>query len=145
HVDRIAFYLRRIAIPRRVGLTDQGRALFAQAKCAVCHAPSLRTRADYPIPQLANIDAPVYTDMLLHDLGAALADGMTDQSALSPEWRTAPLIGLRFMKTFLHDGRAASVRDAIVAHDGEAKVAVDLFLGMSAGDQAALVTFVEAL
>jgi CxxC motif-containing protein (DUF1111 family) len=145
HVNRVAFYLRRIAIPRRVGLTDQGRTLFEQAKCSVCHVPSLRTRKDYPIAVLADVDAPVFTDMLLHDLGPALADGMTDGSALSTEWRTAPLIGMRFMKTFLHDGRASTLLDAVLAHEGTAKVSIDLFRALSDADRNALLAYVGAL
>src|SRR5262249_19599378 len=105
HIDRIAFYLRHIAIPARVGLSVRGAKLFAQVGCSSCHVPTMHTRADYPIRQLANIDAPVFTDLLLHDMGAALADGMTDGSADASYWRTAPLIGMRFFRTFLHDGR----------------------------------------
>lgn len=145
HVDRVTFYIRRIAIPRRIGLTAQGAALFAQAKCAVCHAPSLRTSADYPIAKLANIDAPVYTDMLLHDMGPALADGLTDGSATSTQWRTSPLIGVRFDRVYMHDGRAKSVTEAILAHAGEAQVSAAAFQALSADDRAALVQFVEAL
>ena len=145
HIDRIAFYLRRIAIPRRVGLTDGGAALFAQVQCAACHVPSLRTRADYPIPELAGIDAPVYTDLLLHDMGAALADGQTDGSATSPGWRTAPLIGLRFAASYLHDGRAATVTDAVLAHDGEAADSRTRFQALSPDDQRTLIDFVSAL
>jgi CxxC motif-containing protein (DUF1111 family) len=145
HIDRVAFYMRRIAIPKRVGLPDGGPALFDQAKCSVCHVPSLHTRADYPIPELADIDAPVFTDMLLHDMGPDLADGLTDQSASSSGWRTAPLIGLRFAHTYLHDGRAQSVRDAIAAHAGEGAAAAAAFAAMSAADQETLLTYVEAL
>ena len=145
HVDRVTFYTRRIAIPKRVGLPDDGPALFAAAKCNVCHVPSLHTRSDYPITQLANIDAPVFTDLLLHDMGSALADGMTDEAATSPGWRTAPLIGLRFSRTYLHDGRAGSVEEAITAHDGEARTSADAFRAMSAADQATLIQYVEAL
>jgi CxxC motif-containing protein (DUF1111 family) len=145
HVDRVAFYLRRIAIPRRIGLTDRGQALFDQVQCAACHVPSLRTRADYPIAQLAGIDAPVFTDLLLHDMGDALADGMTDGSADSRGWRTAPLVGLRFARTYLHDGRAASVTDAILAHDGEGRGSADAFRALSDADRDALVAYVEAL
>jgi len=86
----------------------------------VCHVPTLKTRASYPIAKLAGIDAPIYTDLLLHDMGAALADGLTDGGATSQQWRTAPLIGLRFAHSYLHDGRAHSVAEAIAAHDGEA-------------------------
>jgi CxxC motif-containing protein (DUF1111 family) len=145
HIDRISFYLRRIAIPRRIGLTDQGAALFEQTACAVCHVPSLRTRASYPIAQLAGIDAPIYSDLLLHDMGAALADGMTDGGASATAWRTAPLIGLRFQSTFLHDGRVQSVTDAVLAHDGEAREAARAFRALSDADQRALIELVEAL
>lgn len=145
HINEVAFYMRRIAIPKRVNLTQRGTDLFTQVNCAVCHAPSLHTRADYPIPQLANIDAPIYTDLLLHDMGKDLADGQTDGSADSFAWRTAPLIGMRFASNYLHDGRAHNVRDAILAHAGEAAGAVQAFQALSADDQQLLVQFVEAL
>ncbi len=145
HIDRITFYLRRIAIPRRVGLSDRGAELFDAAACSACHVPAMRTRADYPIAQLADIDAPVYTDLLLHDMGPDLADGVTDGMAGSAFWRTAPLIGLRFIRTFMHDGRAGSVEDAILAHDGEARGAADAFRALAAADRETLLTFVEAL
>ncbi|HEX3763037.1 MAG TPA: di-heme oxidoredictase family protein [Kofleriaceae bacterium] len=145
HIDRVAFYLRRIAIPLRVGLTDRGTALFAQVQCAACHVPSLRTRADYPIPQLAGIDAPIYSDLLLHDMGPALADGQTDGSATPSAWRTAPLIGLRFAPTYLHDGRVTTVTDAVLAHDGEAAGSRTAFQALSSDDQRALIDFVSAL
>jgi CxxC motif-containing protein (DUF1111 family) len=145
HVDRIAFYLRRIAIPRRVGLTARGAALFEEAACAACHVPALRTRADYPIPQLAGIDAPIYSDLLLHDMGPALADGLTDGSATSLTWRTAPLIGLRFARTYLHDGRAHAIAEAVLAHAGEASGALQAFQALSPDDRRALIEFVEAL
>lgn len=145
HVDRVAFYLRRIAIPRRVGLTERGAALFEQTACAVCHVPALRTRASYPIAPIAGIDAPIYSDLLLHDMGAALADGMTDGGASPRGWRTAPLIGLRFQASYLHDGRAPSVADAVMAHDGEARGAALAFGALSEDDRRALIDFVEAL
>jgi CxxC motif-containing protein (DUF1111 family) len=145
HIDRIAFYLRRIAIPRRVGLTERGAALFAEVQCAACHVPALRTRADTPIPPLAGIDAPIYSDLLLHDMGAALADGQIEGSATSPAWRTAPLIGLRFAASYLHDGRAATITDAVLAHDGEAAASRTAFQALSPDDQRALIDHVSAL
>jgi CxxC motif-containing protein (DUF1111 family) len=145
HIDRIAFYLRRIAIPRRVGLTERGAALFAQVQCAACHVPALQTRTDYPIRPLAGIAAPIYSDLLLHDMGAALADGLTDGSATSPAWRTAPLIGLRFAASYLHDGRAATITDAVLAHDGEAAASRSAFQALSPDDQRSLIEFVSAL
>jgi CxxC motif-containing protein (DUF1111 family) len=145
HVDRVAFYLRRIAIPLRAGLTDDGARLFDQVQCSACHVPAMHTRADYPIAQLADIDAQVFTDLLLHDMGDALADGLTDQSADSRDWRTAPLIGLRFANTFLHDARATSVADAITAHGGEAAASAAAFQALSDADRQTLLQYVEAL
>ena len=100
---------------------------------AVCHVPAMRTRADYPIAQIAGIDAPIYSDLLLHDMGAALADGMTDGGAGPRAWRTAPLIGMRFQAGYLHDGRAPSVAEAVVAHDGEARGAATRVRGAVRG------------
>jgi CxxC motif-containing protein (DUF1111 family) len=105
------------------------------------------------VPQLADIDAPVYTDFLLHDMGTELADGLpraadVDGEAGSFDWRTAPLIGLRFNRTFMHDGRANTVEEAIFAHRGpgsEANDAVDRFEALSDPDRTRLVDFVEAL
>ena len=105
-VNSRATYVRTTAIPARSDTDPRGPQLFAAANCAVCHVPSLKTRADYPITQLAGIDAPIYTDLLLHDLGDALADGIVEGLATGRDWRTAPLIGLRFNKTFMHGGRA---------------------------------------
>jgi CxxC motif-containing protein (DUF1111 family) len=145
HVDDTAFYLRRIAIPARAQLSAEGAALFQRAQCDVCHVPTLHTRADYPVAPLADVDAPVFTDLLLHDLGPALADGMADESAHSQEWRTAPLIGLRFCAEYLHDGRAATVEAAITAHAGEAQPSVDAFNALSPTERTTLLQYVDAL
>src|SRR6185503_7932832 len=115
-LNDVANYLRLIAIPARRGLTEQGRQLFERAQCAVCHVPSLRTRADYPIAQMRSIDAPIYSDLLLHDMGLDLADGIADGDSNWREWKTPPLIGLRFSRTYLHDGRATSIEEAIQMH-----------------------------
>ncbi|MFO0585882.1 MAG: di-heme oxidoredictase family protein [Polyangiaceae bacterium] len=147
-VNKRAMYVRLTAIPRRDGLSEDAAKLFADAKCDVCHAPTMKTRKDYPIAQLAGIDAPVFTDMLLHDMGPKLADGMVDGQASSRQWRTSPLIGLRFNKTFLHDGRVKTVEDAILAHDddgSEGAESASLYKNMSGADRAALLAYVSAL
>jgi CxxC motif-containing protein (DUF1111 family) len=147
-VNAIADYLRLLELPRRPPPSPRGPALFAAVLCSVCHVPSLRTRADYPIAPLAAIDAPIFSDLLLHDMGTALADGLTDGTATSQQWKTAPLIGLARAHTFLHDGRATSVAEAILLHDGdgsEARVAVAKFRALSADDQAQLIAYVSSL
>ena len=148
-VNDIASYMRMLAIPGRGLPRDPaGAALFATTQCAVCHAPSLRTRPDYQVAELAAIDAPVFTDFLLHDLGSALADGLAEGDATSREWRTAPLLGLRFNRVLLHDGRAKTIEEAILGHDSEgseAHASVALFRGLSQGEKAALLDYVGAL
>jgi CxxC motif-containing protein (DUF1111 family) len=151
-VNKRADYVRGIAIPAR-HTDDVGAGLFEASLCSVCHVPSLHTRADYPLAALADIDAPVYTDMLLHRMSDELADGLpadssVDGQADSFSWRTAPLIGLRFDTTYLHDGRAKTILEAIELHRGngsEANPAVDAFDALGAEDQQTLVNFVEAL
>lgn len=149
-VHKRAMYLRLLAIPKRPKPDAAATALFARAKCDVCHAPSLKTRADYPIKAIAGVDAPLYTDMLLHDMGDKLADSLptTDGSATWRTWRTAPLVGLRFNRTFMHDGRARSVAEAISAHDGpgsEAAESVRIYDGLSPADRKTLDDFVGGL
>jgi CxxC motif-containing protein (DUF1111 family) len=151
-VNRMADFTRLLAIPPRPPGIDTGDgdaavgwARFTEIGCAECHVPALRTRADYPIEPLADIDAWVYTDLLLHDLGPDLADGMTDGTALSAEWRTAPLIGLSHHADFLHDGRARSIVEAIAAHGGEADAAREAFQALPSDEQAAVAGFVLAL
>lgn len=147
-VNAVADYMRLIEIPKRADPGADGPRLFAQARCNVCHVPSLRTRSDYPLAPLAGRDAPIYSDMLLHDMGDTLADGMIDEHAGSRDWRTAPLIGLRFFTSYLHDGRVKTVQDAILAHQGpgsEANDSVARFQALSSAEQAALVAFVTSL
>ena len=147
-VDVVADYVRLLEIPTRRAGGGRGPALFAQARCAVCHVPSLRTRSDYPIAALANIDAPVFTDLLLHDMGEQLADGVTEGQAGSRDWRTAPLIGLRFATGLMHDGRARTVAQAIAAHAGagsEANGAVAAFQALADRDRRELIRYVEGL
>jgi len=150
-------YLRMLAppapgewtAPRRLGET-----LFANAGCASCHRPSMRTAPRSDMDDLAVLgsrDVAIYSDLLLHDLGDALADQRPDGSADGREWRTAPLWGMRIMREFLkgqmfllHDGRAGSVADAVAVHGGEAAAARDAFQAMTAADRAALIDFVES-
>jgi CxxC motif-containing protein (DUF1111 family) len=150
-VNGRAMYMRLLAIPKRATGHAAGATLFAQVHCDTCHVPTLHTRKDYPISLLADIDAPVYTDFLLHDMGAGLADGMADGvdgEAHSRDMRTAPLIGLRFDRTFLHDGRASSVADAVSQHQGdgsEANAVIADFNALMPDEQQELIDFVTSL
>ena len=85
-----------------------------------------------------------YTDLLLHDMGPDLADICLGQ-ALRSEFRTEPLMGLRFASAFLHDGRATTVRRAIELHDGEARGARNRFLRLTEFEKRALQKFLQTL
>src|SRR5260221_8860836 len=95
-----------------------GRAIFHQINCGVCHTPVMNTGPN-PIAALNQKPVPLYSDLLLHDMGL-LGDGVAQASAGPREMRTAPLWGLRASGPYLHDGRAATVDEAIRGHDGEA-------------------------
>lgn len=147
-VNLVADYVRLLALPDRAEPDARGATLFEEVRCAVCHVPSLRTRDDYPVPQLAGVDAPLYTDLLLHDMGADLADGLVEHGAGEREWKTAPLIGLRHLRNYLHDGRASTVEEAIRLHAGpgsEAGDSIDRFEALAPADRQALLDFVSAL
>ena len=149
-VNLVADYVRLLRIPTRTDAAadEHGQELFAEQGCADCHVPSLHTRADYPIEQLADIDAAIYSDLLLHDMGPAFDDGLREHDASGAEWKTAPLIGLRHLRNYLHDGRAHTVEEAIEQHGAEgseARPAVQRFLALDDAVRAELIDFVSAL
>ena len=85
----------------------------------------------------------LYSDLLLHDLGPALAD-VCGPGAAPAELRTAPLMGLSARRVFLHDGRAHSVRDAILLHGGEAQRSRDAFAALDYLQQLELIRFLDS-
>lgn len=148
-LDALSLYVAAIDMPRREQQpTTLGAALFERARCVECHTPSLATRADYPLAAIAGRPAQVYTDLLLHDMGDALADYVEEGAAGARDWRTAPLIGVRFHRSLMHDGRARAVIEAIFAHEGpmsEANDSVAAFRALSADEQRTLERFVLSL
>ena len=101
--------------------------------------------------ELRNQTIHPYTDLLLHDMGTGLADNMSEGTASGTEWRTSPLwnigltAGVSGGEAYLHDGRARTIEEAILWHNGEAESAKNTFLSMSAADRAALVKFIKSL
>ena len=75
----------------------RGEQVFGEVHCVACHVPELRTGEYPPLPQLANQTIHPYTDLLVHDMGADLADGRPDYLAGGSEWRTPPLGGHRIV------------------------------------------------
>ena len=128
---------------RLSGQARQGRSAFATVGCDRCHVPALHT-GDSPIPALRHREVDAYTDLLLHDMGPKLADICLGQATPS-EFRTEPLMGVRRMARFLHDGRATTLEQAIELHAGEAARSRDRFRAMPAEERAALVAFLKTL
>ena len=129
--------------PAPTANVDLGRRKFSYAGCIHCHWSTLRTGTS-PSPTFDRVTFHPYSDFLLHDMGS-LGDGIQLGGARGREFRTAPLWGVRVITTFLHDGRASTLSDAILAHDGEARDARDRFAAFSRVDQAALIEFVNSL
>jgi CxxC motif-containing protein (DUF1111 family) len=147
-VRQVADYTRMLAMPRRAPSDEAGAGLFARVGCTSCHVVSMHTRTDYPVSAYADADVFIYSDLLLHDMGDALEDFVQDGDATSREWRTAPLIGLRFFATLMHDGRARDVAAAIAAHESagsEANPSVARFHSLSDDEQHQLIRFVSSL
>src|SRR4029450_10992968 len=91
------------------------RELFSAVGCALCHTPTLRT-GDTAGDALRDQAVNLYSDLLVHDMGPGLADGVTQGQAGPREFRTAPLWGLGQRLFFLHDGRTSDLLQAIRAH-----------------------------
>jgi CxxC motif-containing protein (DUF1111 family) len=148
-VSQLTKYVQLLAFPpadstlARRDSTKQGARLFTRIGCAACHIPSLRTGASR-IRALHERTVPIYSDLLLHDLGPALA-GVCAPGVELVEWRTAPLIGLRLRPQLLHDGRVQTIESAILLHGGEAESSRSLFAALSSAEQEALLRFLRSL
>ncbi len=151
----VVFYSRTLAVPARRDLQQsdvrRGRQLFNEAQCGACHTPTLRTGEVPGLPDLSRQVIHPYTDLLLHDMGAPLADGRPDFEATGSEWRTPPLWGIGLVETvnrhtyFLHDGRARNLAEAILWHGGEADASKAYFRRLPRADREALLQFLRSL
>ncbi|MFO0951461.1 MAG: di-heme oxidoredictase family protein [Isosphaeraceae bacterium] len=122
---------------------NAGRAVFATIGCADCHQPTLQTGPN-AVAALNGVTFAPYSDFLLHDMGP-LGDGVVQNQAGPHEMRTAPLWGLRFAPSYLHDGRAQTPSAAILAHDGQGKPARDRFNALTPTQRNQLLTFLNSL
>lgn len=153
-VQAVTTYVRLLAAPAPGELTPErveGRDLFTTVGCATCHTPQLMT-GPHPIGALSNKPVPLFSDLLLHDMGDALADNRPDRQANGREWKTPPLWGMRLVPRFLngqtllmHDGRARSIEEAILLHGGEGDGARSRFTALTAAQKRALVAYVGSL
>lgn len=145
-IDKVGDYMRLLAPPPTVTLSasaSQGRNLFNQVNCHLCHTPVMMT-GDSPVAALKNKAVNLYSDLLLHDMGA-LGDRIVQGDATGSEMKTAPLWGLRASAPYLHDGRAPSIDAAIRAHDGEAKGSRDRYNALTPTQRQQLIDFLNSI
>ena len=154
-LEFVTFYCMTLGVPAGRNFDDpqviRGRQVFENINCTSCHSPSFTTGMISDIPEISNQIIYPYTDMLLHDMGDALADNRNEFLANGKEWKTRPLwgIGLTAITSghtgFLHDGRARNLTEAILWHGGEAERSKNSFIALSTEDREALIQFLKSL
>jgi len=145
-VQKFADYMSMLAPPSRGTITraaQRGEFVFLAIGCANCHTPALITGPSNLSAANKVVFHP-YSDFLLHDMGS-LGDGIVQGPAGATMMRTAPLWGLRFNATYLHDGRATDVQSAILAHEGQGQASRNKFATLSSQQQADLLAFLSSL
>ena len=163
---------------RQTQHTAHGKELFNKVGCALCHTPAFKTPgvADPKSPAqeigpatiaLRGKQVNLYSDLLVHHMGATLADNVVQGNAGPDEFRTTPLWGLGQRLFFLHDGRTSDLSVAIRDHasqrfsDGgdnpskdrdsfrygpsEANAVVERFESLSEIDKQAILDFLRSL
>jgi CxxC motif-containing protein (DUF1111 family) len=144
-------FIRFLAPPARAQPVDEadartiarGEALFHDVGCSTCHVPALRTGPS-DVAALSRRVVPLYSDLLLHDMGSELAS-LCGPTATLTEHRTAPLWGLRYRSMYMHDGNAVDLWEAINRHGGAAARARDAFRQRDEVAQAAMIRFLSTL
>lgn len=154
-LERLSFYTRVLAVPAQrtpnAPAVARGRKLFGELACDACHTPTWTTDAHAWLPAYSAQTIHPYTDLLLHDMGAGLADELPAGAASGAEWRTPPLWGIGLFQSvnahtrYLHDGRARNLREAILWHGGEAAASRDRFQSQESSAQTALLAFLGSL
>ena len=143
----LAVYERRITDQAQF---DLGADLFEQIGCDNCHRPMLTTGNQSLFETLNQQTIYAYTDLLLHDMGAELSDGVQEGNANGREWKTPPLWGLGLIEgighsRFLHDGRARTLPEAIQWHGGESSASRAAWEILAEEDQQALLVFLRGI
>jgi CxxC motif-containing protein (DUF1111 family) len=154
-LQALTFYVKTLAVPARRNTTDPvvkaGQQIFRNLNCIGCHVDKHITNTDVSFKLLSGQLIRPYTDLLLHDMGAGLADGYSEFDATGNEWKTPALWGLGLTQRvsghthLLHDGRARNITEAILWHGGEAEKSKKQFVQLSTADREALLKFLNSL
>ncbi|WP_288132506.1 di-heme oxidoredictase family protein [Microbulbifer sp.] len=171
HLQDLTKYIALLGVRPQRNYDDpsvqNGQQLFSSIGCADCHTPTQQTSANHPFAELRDQTIHPFTDLLLHDMGPGLADNLGEGEASGAEWRTAPLWGLGLSAcvtggvenpvggqgnevctpehSYLHDGRARSIEEAILWHGGEGEASKNGYQGLSASGKQDLLNFLNSL
>ena len=170
-LDNLVKYLALLGVRAQRDLDDPdvqlGKQLFTDIGCADCHTPTLQTSPYHPHQELSDQTIHPYSDLLLHDMGTGLADNLGEGLASGAEWRTTPLWGIGLsacvtggvvnsmggqgneictpVHSYLHDGRARTIEEAILWHGGEGEVSKLAYEALSSVEKSVLLAFLESL
>jgi CxxC motif-containing protein (DUF1111 family) len=125
----------------------RGSQIFSNIGCQACHTKNLTT-AQSNLTGQSNVTIQPFSDFALHDMGAGLADGVSQGTANGNEFRTAPLWGVGQRIFFLHDGRTKDLHEAIQQHAGrgsEANAVINNYNLLPRDDKQSLVNFLRSL
>jgi len=165
-----AIFMRQLAPPEPVPFSAgalRGQQLFGTGVanpgvgCFLCHTPVMVTGPRHETEALQNLEAHLYSDLLIHHMGQGLADNVTQGLAQGDMFRTTPLWGVGQRLFFLHDGRTGDLLTAIKAHasdhaedhqgggsaypPSEATAVIHRFSALSPGDKQAILDFLRSL
>ena len=171
HLENLVKYISLLGVRAQRDLDDagvqNGKALFTNIGCVDCHTDTLTTSEHHPLTELVGQTIHPYSDMLLHDMGEGLADNLGEGLATGAEWRTTPLWGLGLsacvtggvinpiggqgnevcspVHSYLHDGRARTIDEAILWHGGESEASKVKYQQLSTSDKEDLLSFLKSL
>ena len=154
-IHRLVVYMQTLAPPRQRNIENeeiiQGNGLFNSIGCNKCHTASYITGEHKSHSELSNRLIKPYSDFLLHDMGPGLDDGVKEGNAESYEWKTPPLWGIGLVKIvnkhtrFLHDGRANSIEEAILWHNGEGLQSKKNYIALKEKERKKIIKFLNSL
>lgn len=176
HLNNLVKYISLLGVRSQRDYNNSrvqnGKVLFKNIGCAKCHIEDVTTTQYHPFAELRSQTIHPYTDLLLHDMGAGLADNLGEGLATGAEWRTTPLWGLGLSacvtggvtgsrgdvpfgtdgnevcvpdESYLHDGRARTIEEAILWHGGEGLHSKNNFSALSESERQDVLLFLKSL
>lgn len=159
-IEQFTIFMRLLDAPKRrnpPGVSNAsvaaGNTHFNNIGCVQCHTATMTTGRS-SVAALTNKPVPLYSDLLVHNMGYRLADDVTQGGASGQEFRTAPLWGLGQRIFLLHDGRTTDLEQAIRAHASdrtdvyeasEANAVVQNFINLNDSQKQDLLNFLRSL